>query len=68
MNKNKNVSSAAILMSFGFSFAVRLIVIAVFIGGYIDDKFFGSASYTQMILALALIFFSFWDLYKRLKE
>lgn len=57
-------SSWQILLGFGISFAVRVGVLGVWLGSWIDKKFFGGEGFAAMGIMLLVIVYSFYMLYR----
>lgn len=57
-------SSWQILLGFGISFAVRVGVLGVWLGSFIDKKFFGGQGFAAMGIILLVIAYSFYMLYR----
>lgn len=57
-------SSWQILLGFGISFAVRVGVLGVWLGGWLDKRFFGGTGFAALGIMLAVIVYSFYMLYR----
>ena len=64
--KWSNSRSFAMLLNFGLSLAIKVWLIGVLLGGWIDEKFFDDSGYVTIILILLVIIFSFVSLYRTL--
>lgn len=61
--KAARASSWQILLGFGASFAVRVGVLGVWLGGWLDKRFFGGTGFAAMGVILLVIAYSFIMLY-----
>lgn len=57
-------SSWQILLGFGISFAVRVGVLGVWLGSWLDKKFFDGEGFAAMAIILLVIVYSFYMLYR----
>ena len=54
------------MMSFGISLAIRIYLIGVLLGGWLDRRFGGGKGYITAAMVLVAIFFSIYMLYRDL--
>lgn len=57
-------SSWQVLLGFGVSFAVRVGILGIWLGGWIDRHFLGGTGYGALLIILAVIIYSFYMLYQ----
>lgn len=62
--KAAGASSWQLLLGFGISFAVRVGVLGVLLGSWLDKKFFGGNGFAAMGMILLAIGYSFYMLYR----
>ncbi len=69
-----NASSWQILLGFGISFAVRVGILGIWLGSWLDKRYFGGEGFFAMGMILLVLAYSFYMLYrdvmrqKRLQE
>ncbi|MDD2568395.1 MAG: AtpZ/AtpI family protein [Clostridia bacterium] len=54
------------MMSFGINLAVRIYLIGVLFGGWLDRRFGGGNGYITIVMVVFTIFFSIYMLYRDL--
>lgn len=64
--KGGGKTAFALMMSFGISLAIRIYLIGVLLGGWLDKHFGSSKGYITVAMVLVAIFFSIYMLYRDL--
>lgn len=62
--KTAGGASWQVLLGFGISFAVRVGVLGILLGSWLDKKFFGGQGFAAMAMILLAIGYSFFMLYR----
>lgn len=59
-----NASSWQILLGFGISFAVRVGILGIWLGSWLDKRYFGGEGFFAMGMILLVLAYSFYMLYR----
>lgn len=64
--RGEGKTGLALMMSFGINLAVRIYLIGVLFGGWLDRRFGGGNGYVTAAMVVITIFFSIYMLYRDL--